>query len=310
MIVEKIMEAKQAKVKQYPVNTNRASELGHPCVRYHVYNRTLWHEKALHDARLQLVFDLGKEIEDIVMGDLREAGFEVIEQQRSFSWKEYLITGHIDGKLLINGEAVPFEVKSCSPYVFKTINTIDDLKRGKYLYMRKYPAQLNLYLLMDDKPSGLFIFKDKSSGQYKEIWMDIDYDLGEETLKRAEAVNAHVAAGTLPDAPDYDPAMCDDCPYAHVCVPDRVGREVELVDNDELLGLLERYENLKPLAGEFKEVDDQIKGIVEGREKLLVGPYFVSGKWVQTTKYNVPKEVKDQYREPSQYWRKAIQKVA
>jgi CRISPR/Cas system-associated exonuclease Cas4 (RecB family) len=310
MIVERIMEAKARKIKQYPVNTNRASELGHPCLRYHVYNRTAWQEKALHDARLQMIFDLGKEIEDIVMDDLREAGLDVIEQQRSFSWSEYLITGHIDGKLLIDGEAIPFEVKSCSPYVFKTINGIDDLKRGKYLYLRKYPCQLNLYLLMDNQPRGVFIFKDKSSGQYKEVWMDIDYALGEEALQRAEAINAHVTAGTIPEAPEYNPAMCDDCPFSHVCVPDRVGHEVEVIDSEELLGLLERYENLKPLAGEFKEVDDQIKATVEGREKLLIGPYFVSGKWVETTRYNVPKEVKDQYREPSQYWKKAIQKVA
>lgn len=84
MIVERIMEAKQKKIKQYPVNSNRASDLGHPCVKYHVLNRTRWQEKELHDATLQAVFDLGNEFEQIIMKDLNEAGIPVIEQQRPF----------------------------------------------------------------------------------------------------------------------------------------------------------------------------------------------------------------------------------
>ena len=66
MIVEKILQSKERKIKGYPVNSNRASDLGVPCVRYHVLNRTRWQEKALHDVGLQFVFDMGNEIEEIV----------------------------------------------------------------------------------------------------------------------------------------------------------------------------------------------------------------------------------------------------
>jgi len=66
MIVEKVIESKQRKIKGYPVNSNRASDLGVPCVRYHVLNRTRWQEKSLHDVGLQFVFDMGNEIEEIV----------------------------------------------------------------------------------------------------------------------------------------------------------------------------------------------------------------------------------------------------
>jgi len=87
MIVEKIIETKKSKIKGYPVNSNRASELGHPCLKYHVLSRTRWEEKSLHDVGLQFIFDMGNEIEEIVLKELAEAGIKVIEQQRSFQWK-------------------------------------------------------------------------------------------------------------------------------------------------------------------------------------------------------------------------------
>ena len=88
MFIEKVTESKLKKIKVWPVNSNRASDLGNPCIRYHVLNRTRYEEKALHDVGLQYVFDMGNEIEDIVLKELAEAGVKVIEQQRAFSWKE------------------------------------------------------------------------------------------------------------------------------------------------------------------------------------------------------------------------------
>jgi CRISPR/Cas system-associated exonuclease Cas4 (RecB family) len=298
MIVEKILESKARKIKQYPVNSNRASDLGIPCVRYHVLNRTRWQEKSLHDVGLQMVFDMGNEIEEIVLKELAEAGIKVIEQQRSFQWKEYNITGHIDGQILDAGEAVPMEIKSCSPFVFKAINTIDDLKRGKYPYLRKYPTQLNLYLLMDGKERGLFLFKDKVSGAIKEIPMQIDYELGEETLKRAEAINAHVAAGTLPE-PINDDMWCDGCAFVHICLPDHIGKEVE-IDTGELATLLDRLDALKEAKKEYEEIDAQIKEAVTGREKILAGGWFITGKWIDKKGFTV---------EPGKQWRRSIKKA-
>ena len=66
---------------------------------------------------------------------------------------------------------------------------------------------------------------------------------------------------------------------------------------------------MKPLAKEYDDVDGQIKKIVEGKEKLLVGDWFITGKWVNKKSYNVPSEIKEQYLELSQYWKKQIIKV-
>lgn len=331
MIIEKVLEAKQRKIKQYPVNANRASEIGHPCLKYLVLNRTRWQEKSLHDARLQMIFDMGNAVEDVVYEDLREAGFVIVEQQRPFSWMKYQTTGRIDFKLSLSlaeletdrvpadimpklaeqGSTVivPTEVKSAAPNMFASVNSVDDMLHHKYVYMRKYPGQMTLYLIMDGKEVGLFLFKNKSTGELKEIWMLLDYDYAESLIKKAEAINKHVAEGTLPEPMEYAEDICGDCPFAHICLPDRIGKEVEVTDDGELLELITRYYELKPGAKEYDEVNDKITKLVEGREKILVGDYFIEGKWQDKTSYDIPPEIKQPYKKVSQYWRKNIMKV-
>lgn len=309
MIIEQIYVNKERGIKQSPVNSNRASDLGIPCVRYHVLNRTKWQERSLHNAALQLTFDIGNVMENAILRDIQDAGFQVIEQQRAFSWPEYQITGHLDAKVVVNGEAIPIEIKTSSPYVFKSINTIHDLTNGKYGYLRKYPAQLTLYCLMGNHEKGIFLFKDKSSGAMKEIEMPLDYELGETLLKRAEEINAHIAAGTLPD-PINEDMWCDRCPFTHICLKDRIGNAPEIIDNVELENILTRMDELKPLAKEFEDLDKQKKEMLEGREKLLCGNYFITGKWMERKGYNVPDEIKKQYPTITRYWKSTIMNMA
>lgn len=299
MIVESIIESKARKIKAYPVNSNRASDLGNPCLRYHVFNRTRWEEKSLHDVGLQNVFDLGNDIEEIALRELAAAGIKVIEQQKPFNWPEYSITGHLDGLVLIDGKAYPLEIKSCSPFVFDAIHTIDDLKKGKYAYLRKYPVQLNLYLLMSNIDKGVFLFKNKVTGAYKEIWMDLDYELGEATIKRAEAINAHLAAGTVPEPIEYGDE-CERCGFVHICSVDHIGKEVE-IDTGELAVMLDRLDALKPAKKEYEEIDEAVKKAVEGREKILAGDWFVTGRWTERKGFTV---------EPGKSWRKTIRRAA
>jgi CRISPR/Cas system-associated exonuclease Cas4 (RecB family) len=306
MIVERVLQAKQAKIKQWPVTANRSSEMGHPCTRYLVLNRTHWQEKALPDAKLQMIFDMGKMIEALVEHDLREAGFTILEQQRPFSWPEYQITGMIDFKVALDGGVYPVEVKSAAPNMFASVATLQDMLNHKYLYMRKYPAQIQLYLIMDNKERGLFLFKNKSSGELKEIWVDLDLEYTESLLQKAERVNWHIANGSLPEPIDYAEDICGECAYAHICLPDRIGREVETIDDSELLDLVARYEALKAGAKEFDEINARINKLVEGREKILVGNYFIEGKWQDRATYNIPDEIRNQYKGTNRIWRKNI----
>ena len=103
MIVEKLDEYVAAQRKISPQHVNRASNLGHPCLRYLVYCRTRWQDMTLHPVSLQYIFMGGQAEEADGVKLLHEAGIEIIEQQKSFFWKEYQISGHLDFKVK-NGE--------------------------------------------------------------------------------------------------------------------------------------------------------------------------------------------------------------
>lgn len=309
MIVEKVLESKQREIRQAPVHSNRASQLGHECVRYHVFERTRWNEKALHDVNLQAVFDLGREFEEIVLKELRGAGFQIHEGQRTFNWPEYKITGSIDGMIIIDGEAIPLEIKSASPYAFDSINSVEDIRRHKYPYMRRYLAQVTIYCLLSNKEKAVIVFKNKVSGALKEIWVPLDYDLGERLLKRAEEINRHVDSGTLPNPIEYNESLCGDCAYAHICLPEHIGKEVE-IDTGELATMLDRLEELKPIVKEYEEIDDQVKKAVEGREKILAGNWLILGKYMERKTYDIPQEIKAQYEKITKFWRRSVRRAA
>lgn len=309
MIVEKILEHKQAKIRQFPARSNRASEIGHPCALYLTFCRTNWQDRKPPDGRLQMIFDLGNDVEARVIRDMQDAGITVIEQQRAFDWAEYQITGTVDCKVVLNGSATPCEIKSASPFAFEKVNSVEDMLKSKYVYMRKYPAQLALYCLMSNIDHGLFLFKNKSTGAMKEIPLEVDFEYAEGILKRLEIVNANIAAGTKPQPIDYDESICGDCPFLHICPVLRSGQEIEVVDDTELAEMIAKWDSLKDCKKEFDEIDGVLKQRLEGVDKKVIGEYFVCGQWRKSTTYDIPKEVKEPYKKESQWWMRKIAKI-
>lgn len=313
LLVEKIEEYLKSQATVWPVHSNRASELGHPCLRYLVFLRTRWQDKAPPSPRLLAVFREGQIHEDAILRLLQDAGLTILEQQRPFYWPEYQISGKIDAKLKVddwlaeklvekynlsfNGNfLIPLEVKSCSSMVFNSIEDYQSLKKSKYPWIRKYPAQMVLYLLMDNKEIGLMLFKDKQTGALKEVWIPLDWELGEELLQKAEAVNRHVAEGTVPEA-EWDEDFCPDCPFLHICSVEVKREPLEFAEDPELAEKIKRWWELKPLKAEWERLDKEIKKAVEGKEKMIVGEFLVTGRWKERKPYTV-----QGYR----YWEKKI----
>lgn len=283
MLVEKVIEAKQAKIRQRPCHTNRASSLGHVCERKLVLDRTRWQEAVLYDVALQFIFDEGQHQEAQVLKDLTAAGWQIIEQQRDYEWKAYQITAHLDGKVVLPElpYAPPLEVKSMSPYIWKQVNGPTDLLESRHAHLRAYPAQMMIYLLLSNSPRGVFIFKDKSSGQLKEIWMDLDYGYAEGLLKKAERINTHVAAGTLPDRIPYDEKVCGRCPFLHICLPEVKREALDLTTDPELETKLIRRHDLYPLKKEYEAIDEDVKAVFKEHEKVVCGDFLITGKWIE-----------------------------
>lgn len=309
MITDKIDNIKRAKIRQTPVNSNRASQIGHPCERYLVYERTRWNEKILHGVDLQYIFDMGSAIERVVLTELDEAGILVIQQQRDFSDPRYQITGSIDGLIKIDNEIYPLEIKSCSPFIFDSLHTGEDLAKSKYPHIRAYRAQLTIYMFLSNLTKGVILFKNKVSGRLKEIWLELDYDYTEVLLKKVESVNRHCADGTLPLRIEYDERICGECGYRHICVPPVNRAGMEFKNDIELENLLNRYFELKPIVDEYNEIDEQLKERLKGVVKTICGDYLIDGSWRKSVRYDIPEEVKSQYKIETQYWIKKITRV-
>lgn len=298
-VVQAVVESKIKKIKQWPTNSNRASIMGHPCDRFLVYKRTRWQEEALHDVGRQFVFDEGNLHEEAVLQALREAGFKIIEQQRPFEWKKYQITGTVDAKILDDRKAYPIEVKSFSEWAWNKTNTVDDMLKSKAVYMRGYPAQLTLYLLMDEKEEGMFILKNKTNGLLKQINLTLDFEYAETLVKKAERINAHLQAGTLPDRIPWEVGACEWCSFGHICLPEYT-REATLLDDPELEAKLDRRGELKALSDEYDALDKEIKEKVKERPETVVGKWLLKGAWRERKAFTV---------EASRYWQTNIKEI-
>ncbi|MCJ7829296.1 MAG: hypothetical protein MUP81_06120 [Dehalococcoidia bacterium] len=308
-IIEEIRQAKAKKQKVYPQYVVRASEVGHPCERYLVYCITHWAERNHSSPDMEFIFEGGRAVEELAVQDFLDAGYKVYrpEPDKAIQESRPRLSGHLDIRVDF-GDSTVFtgEIKGLNLYDWEKLNTIEDFFRSKKVWIRKYPAQLMTYLYIKAEPRGFFYLKSIPRFFPKIIWVDLDYGYMEQILQKTERVEAHVAGHTLPAPMPYDDAICDKCAFAHICLPDRIGKEVEVTDNTELLELVTRYETLKPGAKEYDDVNERINKLVEGREKILVGDYFIEGKWQARMGYDIPLEIKAQYQKPGQFWRKNI----
>jgi CRISPR/Cas system-associated exonuclease Cas4 (RecB family) len=271
---QKLYDYDASRIKVYPHPNNRASDAGHDCARFLVYSRLNWKEKLRHDVGLQRVFDEGNIQEKAVLDKFSAAGIRVVEQQRSFEWREMQLTGHIDGMIEYAGHTIPTEIKSFSTGNYGAINTIDDMIKSKHFYMRRYPAQLALYMLMSEIPFSMFVLKEKQSGAIKFVPCELNYEYAEGILKKLETVNTHIAEGTYPERIN-NMSVCESCDFRHLCLPEQNFNAAEFVNDQDFIDMLYRREQLKDMAKEFESIDKDIKDRVKTAEADVIAGEFV-----------------------------------
>lgn len=297
-IVRLVDESKAKKRKVYPCHVNRASNLGHPCIRHLVYCRTNWNDQALYDLGLQYIFDEGNRHHKAVFDDLREAGITVVEQERPLAWPEFQITGHQDAKIQDGNTLVPVEVKSVEPNAWKKMNSIQDMMDSNKLWWRKYPAQLTLYVKMDKKDIGLFILKNKLTGRLKQIEYPLDLSYVGELTEKASIINQHIAQGTFPDKIEPDEDICGYCGFNVLCLPDRdFGDPLQILEDAQLVSILSRREELKEAYKEYNALQKQLKRELNGKNNIVLESggvsWHISGKITHRNGYDV---------KPCDYW--------
>lgn len=284
----KIKENKQSKIKLYPCNNLRASNVGHPCERYLYLSIKNWEDKKLHTETTQCIFDLGNQIEEYVIQTLKDAGFEVITPTvRAWKVEKPLITGREDLRIkLEDGQFYPVEVKGLAPQEWDKLNTVQDFLNSKRYYVRGYPAQLYIYMYQFGKEKGYFALCNKLTGEIKLIEVPFDYEYAEKILQKAEKIYKCLEKNELPPSCD-DISVCEYCDLAHVCTANIKRVETDVDTTGELDELIDKKQELAPAYREYSEINDKIKKVVGEREKVLSNKYLFERKVIHKEGYTV-----------------------
>lgn len=262
--------------------TNYASEIGHPCKKNLVHCRLDWDKKRPMDARAMWRMKEGIEFERRIRAQLSTIGFELVENQASFTVPSHKIRGKIDGLAPIPGRiklpeifkglrSIPAEIKFISPQIWPDLKTVEDIRTCRGWWIRKYASQLNIYMVPRQHPAGLFILG-TASQRPRIIPMAFDPILAEHDLLKIEDVNKHVEAGTYPEPIPFEAQVCEMCDFNHLCTPLRSSwATVEITPADSIA--LEAYL-------EAKKRYDEVNKIYEAYKKELIGNGKKPGRYL------------------------------
>ena len=302
--LEKVKEAKAKRIKVYPQHVTRASEIGHPCEKYLVLAITNWEDRTPHDVGLEFVFEGGNLIEDLAIKDLEGAGFKIYRPEPDKTLREFkpAITGHLDVRVDFgDGKPITGEIKGLNKYDFDNLNCLDDFFKSKKTWIKKYPAQLMLYMYMKNEEDGFFYIKSIPGFQPKFIFIKLDLEYVESLLQKTERIEKHIAEGTKPVGIN-DIAVCERCAFWHICLPEIKRTELDIMTDPELEDKLEQWNNLKDSYKEYNTLDKEIKKTIKGHEKILVGDFLIQGKEIFTKGGTYEKK-------ESSYWKYNIVKT-
>lgn len=259
------------------------------CDRQLVHSILDWDKRELADDGLLALFESGKKEENNIIKMLLDLGFEVVQQQNPIEIKnrkgETICSGRIDGKIIYNGVAIPYEIKSMQDYSFQQLNTIDDFQNSPL--HRKYIKQLQLYMYGNNIEVGMFIIS--NFRQIKVIPVYIDYGLCEQILQQLERAWEYVKKKEYPKPISYNPKICDWCPFELLCTKMTENKPAEFIDNKELEAKIDRRFQLEAAAKEYKELDEQIKAPFKknGVLNAIIGTkYEIIGRKQTRTTYN------------------------
>jgi len=313
MLVGEYLNYKRQRLHGRSVATaNWVTTLAHPCAAYAVYMRTIpaGERRQMKDS-LGMIFSEGDDQARAIKRDLLDMGWEVEGAEGQMAWPNYQITGRQDLKLRKAGfPSVYAEIKSCSPFTYMALNSPDDAWEHKYHFIQKWAKQVALYMVLKGVSRYWMVLKNKSTGQIKIL----DFTLGdrelqaaEDMLQKAEKVNRLIQIGQMPGASmkASDKDLCSECEFFEQCRPQIDFGPGARILTDETAGEMAekaaRREELKPLADEFKELDEELKGEVkglleEGQENLVFGDWIATVKRVEKKAYTVKAQTQTQVK--------------
>jgi len=287
-MTETIQEYLRKDSQNWPVRSNRASEIGHPCERYFVYTRVAWRYRAPPGPTLAIIFRDGKIHETDVLRLLEDSGFDLVSQQEGWSWDLHNISGRLDAMMrLPDGSTLPIEIKTCSPFVYDQVFCQADLlKDPDRFWLVKWYGQFQIYLLMTNRELGLIVLKNKApAGKFPIRLVDVSLDLDycEMLVQRAERANKihdeyikaeeagadpELLADMLPERIPPNEGICGRCDFIELCLGERQwGPKLLQVDDEELAAMLARRHELYNAGKEYDKVHDTVRTALQNRDE-------------------------------------------
>jgi hypothetical protein len=299
-----------------PQHNPRASNI-HDCARNIAYQVLDWEKKKPFDEWLLARFEEGRRQEKAVIDEIRADGFDVIDQdvngQLTIAVPEQngaefrrgeVLTGRIDGMIKWEGQWLPLEVKSLNPNIFNSVKSLEDF--SKKPIFRRYLRQMQVYLFGRNAEQGLFALSD-CLGHRIYLPVYLDYGEAEWILQHLERAARAIKKREYPDRIPYDSELCGKCQFAHICLPDVINAPAAMIDNPALEADLDRHEQIKELASEYRELHDKIKNTFEGIEKAVVGGRFlVQNVPSKRVTYEIPAEIEAEIQEMRRGYAKAV----
>ncbi len=310
MFIEKLIKKIQSSQKRYPQHVNHISSIGFPCDRFLVYSRVRWADREMPSPGLLMIFNEGRHQERSIKMDLLNAGVEILRTEEPIWFEKEQLSGSTDGMIKRYRAWIGIEIKSVSSHIFPRLNTAGDLMRSKLPYHQCYIPQLQLYMYGKDLKRGIFILKNKNTGELKEIEIKLDKRLCRGYLNKCKVINNSVDKingvlketyqikeiadfDKMKDAEDYKAIKkeaceliekhlperitcfetCEYCSCQHICLPDEIREERAkvYVSTDEFISKLIRREELIEAKKEYTALDAEVKKhLKDTKEKYLI----------------------------------------
>ena len=280
----------------------------HPCVRNLYLGMTAGDQLPPFEAEVLAKFRRGNDRERDLLNDLSRVGriceppFSVVAGQQRFEIKHKrtgkpVIVGKVDARLDFGRgkPKAPLEVKAWHPNLTERIHTFPDLLESPWT--RSGALQLLMYLLGANEEIGFMLIDRSGLPRLIPVTLEDQLDLAESFLIAAEAAMDHKEAGTTPAFLD-DPTECRKCKfYGVACNPPMVHDAATILTDDDVIQDLEQRDKLAEAAKEYNRIDKRVKERLRGIEAGIAGDFLITGKWGKSTKYAIPQEIKDKYKQ-------------
>jgi len=296
--------------KQIDNRLNKASQAGWvlDCKRRLILLRLCPEKAEPMDMDAKRRLEEGIRQEKLMREEMVQAGFELRPAKRMIDEKLQL-TGEVEDMLNVNGDTYPLDFKSASTYMFKQIskaNSALELANSDFIWVRHYPVQMLMYDDLYQHECGLLFFKDKDRGYKHIVPVPVDKTFTKQVFSGLEEVNEYVEKRRAPK-----PVYVDACKWCEFCstVCFKEGQPAKeslprLTDAELELKLM-RKEEIKAIAKEHDSLDKEIKEQLRGFNGF-VGDFQITSKEYEASIFNVPDDIKQQYKESQKRTRMTI----